>query len=225
VLGKDHPVTLLAVMNMGALLRTERKFDQAEPYLREAAVGLLRVSGPNDGMTLYANGNMALLEEAQGKLDRAEHDIRDVLERARRTYGEDHPTTLLASIVESGILIRRGKLAETEQLLAPIEPVARKTLTGNNAFWFGTLLMHLGQARAGQAQHAPAEANLLEAEQILRLPHVAEEPDDLRNCIQSLVDLYTAWNKAEPGKGHDAQAAQWQQQLVSMKANVAAAKK
>ena len=216
VLGNDHPDTLQSLLNMGVSLRDQRKPDQAEPYLREAAAGLLRVAGANDESTIYANGNIALLEEDQGKLEAAERDIRDVLERSRRAHGEKHPTTLLASIVESGVLIRRGKYAETEQLLVPIEPIARKTLTDDNANWFGTLLMHLGQARAGQARYAPAEANLVEAEQILRLPHSTVELDDLRSCMQSLVDLYNAWNKAEPGKDHDARAAQWQRQLAAM---------
>ncbi len=225
VLGNDHPDTLQSVLNMGVSLRDQRKPDQAEPYLREAAAGLLRVSGANDESTIYANGNIALLEEDQGKLAAAERDIRGVLERSRRVHGENHPTTLLASIVESGILIRRGKYAETEQLLAPIEPIARKTLTDDNAYWFGTLLMHLGQSRAGQAHYAPAEANLLEAEQILRLPHAAVELDDQRNCMSALVDLYTAWNKAEPGRGHAANAAKWQRQLAAMGAKATATNK
>jgi hypothetical protein len=210
---------------MGVSLRDQRKPDEAEPYLREAAAGLLRVSGADDESTLYANGNIALLEEDQGKLEAAERDIRGVLERSRRVHGENHPTTLLASIVESGILVRRGKYAETEQLLVPIEPIARKTLTDDNAYWLGTLLMHLGEARAGQARYAPAEANLLEAEQILRLPHAAVELDDLHSCMQSLVDLYSAWNKAEPAKGYDAKAAQWHRQLAAMDAKGAATPK
>jgi hypothetical protein len=32
-------------------------------------------------------------------------------------------------------------------------------------------------------------------------------------CVQGLIDLYTAWNAAEPGKGHDAKAAQWKAKL------------
>jgi len=223
VLGNDHPDTLLSLLDMGVSLRDQRKPAQAEPYLREAAAGFLRVAGANDRNTLFARGNIALLEEDQGRLDAAERDIRDVLERSRRTYGDHHPTTLLASIVASGILIRRGKAAETERLLAPIETVARTELSDDNAFWFGTLAMHLGQARAAQARYAPAEASLLEAERILREPHVPVELDDLRECTQALADLYAAWNAAEPGKGHDAPAGQWRERLAAMGGKGAAA--
>ncbi|MBS0464168.1 MAG: serine/threonine protein kinase [Proteobacteria bacterium] len=225
VLGNGHPDTLLAVLNMGVSLRDQRKFDQAEPLLREAFAGLSRVAGANAEATIYANGNIALLEADQGKLDAAERDIRDVLARSRRTFGEEYSTTLLAAIAEAGILIRRGKAVETERLLAPIEAAARTSLSGDNAFWFGTLLMHLGQARAAQVRYAPAEANLLEAERLLRQPHVPVELDDLRDCTKALVDLYIAWHKAEPGKGYDAKAVQWQHRLAQMGAPQAATSK
>jgi hypothetical protein len=31
--------------------------------------------------------------------------------------------------------------------------------------------------------------------------------------VQGLVDLYTAWDKAEPGKGYDLKAAEWKAKL------------
>jgi hypothetical protein len=36
---------------------------------------------------------------------------------------------------------------------------------------------------------------------------------DTRACAQALIDLYSAWDKAEPGKGHDAEAAEWRANL------------
>ena len=35
----------------------------------------------------------------------------------------------------------------------------------------------------------------------------------MRDCIQAIVDLYTAWNTAEPGKGYEAKAAEWKRKL------------
>ena len=40
-----------------------------------------------------------------------------------------------------------------------------------------------------------------------------EAHTDTRSCTQALVDLYAAWHIAEPGKGHDAKAAQWKAKL------------
>ena len=54
-----------------------------------------------------------------------------------------------------------------------------------------------------------AEANLLDAQRARGETH-----KDTVGCVQGLVDLYTAWDKAEPGKGYDAKAAQWRAQMV-----------
>jgi len=62
-------------------------------------------------------------------------------------------------------------------------------------------------ARSALGQYADAEANLNEAHDILAAsPYF---PKDLRDCMHALADLYTAWNKAQPGKGYDAKAAEW----------------
>ncbi len=219
VLGKSHPDTLLAMQNLGALLRTERKYDQAEPYLREAAAGQEKVSGPNADYTFYAEGNLVLLAEARGQYDTAERQIADVLKRARRTFGEEYPTTLLASIIMGGILDREGKHDLAESLLVGVESASGRTLTGDNAFWFGMLRWHLGHARSALGRYPQAEADLLAAQSLLARPHVAQEPDDLRECTQSLIELYTRWDHAEPGKGYATKAAQWQQTLNAIKAS------
>jgi hypothetical protein len=35
--------------------------------------------------------------------------------------------------------------------------------------------------------------------------------------VGALVELYTAWDKSEPGKGHDARAAKWKATLDAAK--------
>ncbi|MBS0457489.1 MAG: tetratricopeptide repeat protein, partial [Proteobacteria bacterium] len=213
--GNDAPDTLLALQNMGSLLRTEGKYVQAEPYLREAAAAQERVSGPTADSTLYALGNIALLEQARGRHDLAEKQIAEVLARARRAYGETYPTTLLATIILGDILEDQGKHAQAERLLAGIDAPARQTFNGDNAYWRGMLLCHLGKARGAQGNYAPAEANLLEGRQLLTIPHAAQEVGDLHECTQALVDLYSAWDKAEPGKGHAAKAVEWKARLTT----------
>lgn len=61
-----------------------------------------------------------------------------------------------------------------------------------------------------------AESNLLEAHPI----YVAAKDrgpthEDTVACVRALVDLYTAWDKADPGKGYDAKAAEWRAKLPS----------
>ena len=216
MLGDRHPDTFLASMNMGSLLRQEGKYDQAEPYLRDAATALEQVSGPNADNTLYALGNLALLDLARGRYAQAERQINTVLARSRHTYGDNHPTTLLASIILGSALERQGKFEQAQRLLAGISPITDRVLVAGNGFWNGLLYWHLGRASAGLHQYAQAEAELLKAQSLLAPPHPEEEPGDLRHCMQSLVELYLAWDNADPGKGHAAKAAAWQAKLAEL---------
>lgn len=80
-------------------------------------------------------------------------------------------------------------------------------------------LKYLGRARVGlprggdQDRFTLAEANFLEAYPIFAKAH-GESAKDPRECAQGLVDLYTAWDNAEPGKGYDAKAAEWKTKLA-----------
>ena len=57
------------------------------------------------------------------------------------------------------------------------------------------------------ARYREAEALLLRAEPVLR---AAEAPAGRHaECVAALVALYEEWQRAEPGAGHEAKAAQW----------------
>jgi hypothetical protein len=95
----------------------------------------------------------------------------------------------------------------------------RKAFTGGNARRLADFLMSLGRARAGvgddSGRFTLAEANLLEAHAIyLAAKDRGPAHKDTLECVQALVDLYAAWDTAEPGNGHDAKAAEWRARLV-----------
>ncbi len=215
LLGDAHPDTYLAMMQYGAFLREQKRYPEAEHLLVAAAKGFASASEPDPDNVLYAQGNLALLHEAQGKGTQAVQDLRQVVARARKTRGEHHPTTLLAQVVLGGVLARQGQFAQAERVLAPIRTEVRAAWRQDNAYWYGSLLSHLGQARAARGAFEQAEADLLEGERLLAVPHAPDEPDDVEGARKGLVDLYTAWDKAEPGKGHAEQAQIWRTRRVA----------
>jgi serine/threonine protein kinase len=219
LLGDEHPSTLSAISNLGFLLREQGKYAEAEPYLREALEKRRRRLGEQDPDTLGSITSMAILLQAQGKLAEAEPYFREALEKARRVLGEEHPTTLIAIGNLSGLLRAQGKNQDAIDLLAPAEAAARKVLIGGNARRLADYLTVFGRARFDigydEDRFKLAEANLLQAHPI----YVASKDrgpthKDTLECVQALVDLYTAWNKVEPGKGYDATAAVWRAKLV-----------
>jgi hypothetical protein len=74
--------------------------------------------------------------------------------------------------------------------------------------------MNLGKARTGLGQFADAETDLLEAQPIF-VKTRGPKHKETRECTQAVIDLYTAWDAAERGKGYDAKAAEWKRKLVA----------
>jgi hypothetical protein len=94
-------------------------------------------------------------------------------------------------------------------VLATIEAAARTASAEGNLRRLGLLLRDLGKARAGLSSFAAAEANLLEAHDLLVKSRGASHAET-RDCAEAVVALYTAREKVSPGEGYAAKAATWQ---------------
>ncbi|MFO0859474.1 MAG: tetratricopeptide repeat protein [Phycisphaerales bacterium] len=214
VLGEEHPGTLASINSMGYLLQSQGKLAEAEPYYREALEKYRRVLGEDHPGTLNSINSIGFLLQSQGKLDEAEPYYRTALEKRRRVLGEDHPDTLILVYWMARLKLDQHKDQEALELIASFEPAARRTFTGENAWRFADFLTILGRARVRVGhearQFSQAESNLLEAHSIyLAAKDRGPTHKDTLECVQAVVDLYVAWDKAEPGKGYDAKAAEW----------------
>lgn len=192
--------------------------DVAFPLQERALATRRRVLGEEHPDTLTSIDSLGLLLQDQGRLAEAEPYCREALEKSRRVRGEQNPSTLVFTENLARALQQQGRHREVIDLLAPAEPAARKAFTGGNARRLGGLLTTLGRARVGpgydSARFEAAEANLLEAHPILVKARGEAHKDTLEG-VQGLVDLYAAWEKAEPGKGYGARAAEWKAKLAS----------
>ena len=164
---------------------------------------------------------MGILLLAQGKLGEAEPYLRNALEKRHRVLGEEHPDTLISVNNLGTLLIAQGKHAAAEQLLVPAEIATRKVFAGDNARRLASFLLTLGEARKGLGEFAAAETNLLEAQPIF-VKSRGPQHKDTRECTQAIVDLYAAWNHAQPGKSYNAKAADWKRKLDALAAPASA---
>jgi non-specific serine/threonine protein kinase/serine/threonine-protein kinase len=214
VLGNEHPYTLNSINTLGVLLKSSGKLEEAEIYSREA-LGIRRAKlGDDHRETLTSMLNLAILLKDENKLSEAEAYAREALEKCRRVLGDEHPITLSAIGNMGGLFNAQGKPQEAIDLLAPAEPAARKNFTGANAVRLSRFLAALGHARVATGEFATAEANLSEANTIVT--DAKGVPERVRSdSLTALVQLYDAWNSAEPGHGHDAKATEWRSRLNS----------
>ena len=79
----------------------------------------------------------------------------------------------------------------------------------------------LGEALTQQGRFAEAEPLLLGAHEGMKDDPAVPPPaqtggaDRKRQALERVVQLYRAWDVAEPGKGHDEKAREWQARLES----------
>ncbi len=216
-LGENHPETLIADNVMGLVLIRQRKLAEGEPYWRDSLNISRRTLGPGHPDTLVLNHNLASLMLDLEKPAEAEQLFREVIQNGTASIGSEHPTVLSATKHLGELLLDQARNADAAELLSGAEPAVRKAYTGNNERQLGSFLILLGRAQNRIGQRAAAESNLLEANSLyvkMRGPNHT----DTQYSIGVLIQFYSKWNVDEPGKGHDAQAAEWKLKLEALKA-------
>jgi serine/threonine protein kinase/Tfp pilus assembly protein PilF len=214
-LGEEHPDTLLAISNLGAMLLDQGRLAEAEPYLREAVEIRRRTLGEEHPDTLLSVNNLGMLLFDLQRFAEAEPRLREVLEIRRRTLGDDHVDTLI-SLGNLGTLLRdAGRLAEAEPYYREALDKRRRTLGEEHPHTLVSI-GNMGILLTRQGRHAEAQSYLDESLEKRRSVLGAEHPLS-RAAVGALVELHTAWDKSEPGKGHDARAAEWKSTLDAAK--------
>lgn len=226
VLGEEHQQTLVCIDNMGLLLLDRGKLTEAEPYIREGLDKSRRVWGEDHPDSIVSISLMSRLLRAQGKLADAEQYSRKALEKSRQVLGEEHRSTLNYVTDLAALLQEQGKHQDAINLIAHNEPAARTTFTGSNGPELASMLAIRGRARFGLGYDGErfklTEEDLLEAHLIFTKDRGETYKHTLR-CAQALLELYTAWDAAEPGKGYDEKAAEWRVKLEAGKATAQSA--
>ena len=73
----------------------------------------------------------------------------------------------------------------------------------------GDARLAFGRALAGLRRFPEAERELLEAEHVLSRAKSMRE----RASVEALAAMYDGWERSDPGRGHQRQAATWRAQL------------
>jgi tetratricopeptide (TPR) repeat protein len=233
VLGPEHPGTAVALHHHADALRALNRLDEAEAEARQAK-DLYRKhpDWPPDEAAHTASILSAILT-AQGRIDESLTAQRELLALQRRTLhsGSAQLGNALASF--SNALLTRHTLEsarEAEPLLRECLEIRVKTIPDdwrvpNTRSMLGGAI--LACAELDPALNSAARADRLrEAEPLLldgyaglkdnaSVPTPAQTGgfDRRREALERVVRLYEVWDKAEPGRGHDAKAAEWRKRL------------
>jgi tetratricopeptide (TPR) repeat protein len=194
--------------------QSKKRMERARVLGEEVYEAKLRVLGEEHQSTLSTMSNLCSVYVDRGMLDQAEILRRKELAITERILGADHPDTQISLANVGALLRKRGRFEEAIVFLERSIQGSRKAFppdyegTGFTLGWYGSCLSKLGR-------HADAEKALIEARTIVAKTMGDENPIT-REVTRDLVNVYEAWEKAEPGKGHAAAAAEWKGKLDAM---------
>nr|MBP9948064.1 tetratricopeptide repeat protein [Vicinamibacteria bacterium] len=155
--------------------------------------------------------NLALLLQKGDDFTEAESMIRESLAMRRRLFKGDHPSVALDLNNLSLLLRDKGDFAGS--LSVGKDAVDMFTRTQGQDFWLtGYARMGRGRTLTTMKRFKEAEKELLEAERVMSAPKGVPAGRHKR-CLEAVVQLYEAWNKADPRGGHAASVASWRAKL------------
>jgi tetratricopeptide (TPR) repeat protein len=217
VQGDDHPETLNRTRKLADMLRQQNKLADAESLLRPALETIRRKEGADHPDTIAMLSYFGGILRDLGKLDEAEICFQQALDANRYRFGDDHANTLTAILRMGSLRVAQGKNYEALAVLTPVEGKFLKIIPGGVGVLRNASLQGLlGKARMGLTKEPTefkrAEANLLEAQSVFAKLR-GDKDMETGEWTRGLADLYSAWDKAEPGQGYDAKAAAWKAKL------------
>ena len=220
-LGATHPYTINILRNLADIMRQQNKSAEAESYLRPLLEAVRLKEGDDHQETVGLFGILGAILRDQGKLDEAETYLQKCLHGNRKRYGDDHANTLTAVLRMGSLRIAQEKYSEALAVLTPAEGKVTRAIPGMTGMLRNaSLIGMIGKCRAKMAkdpaEFAAIEARLLECQSTFAKLR-GDNDIETRKATQDLIDFYTAWDKADPGKGYDAKAAEWKTKLEAAK--------
>ncbi|KAG6867134.1 hypothetical protein C0993_006438, partial [Termitomyces sp. T159_Od127] len=116
VLGSDHSVTILAMVDLAMTLKQGGKLEEAEKLEKEVLKLRTEAVGISHSDTIGAMSNLAQTLHLHGKLIEAEKLEQKVLENRTKAFGTKHLETMEAMSKLAATFWKGGKLEEAEKL-------------------------------------------------------------------------------------------------------------
>ncbi|KAF2999044.1 hypothetical protein E8E15_000155 [Penicillium rubens] len=115
-LGREHPDTLTSVSDLGLVLSSQGKYDEAEAMHRRALEARENALGREHPDTLTSVSNLGDVLSSQGVYEEAEAMHRRALEARENVLGREHPDTLTSVSDLGNVLSSQGVYEEAEAM-------------------------------------------------------------------------------------------------------------
>ncbi len=194
-LGDDDPRTISASSNLGLVLTSLGRFEEADAVLAETLDRSRAALGNAHEETLATLDNYGILLTYLGRFDEAEARHRESIEAHRAAFGEDHENTLAAINNLAGVLEGRTMHAEAEPLLRQVLESSR-VLLGNGHPRTLSAINNLGVNLKRQNRLEEAEPYYIEVLEGRRRTLGNDHPHTVRS-LNNIAGLYSAMKRLE----------------------------
>jgi serine/threonine protein kinase len=180
---------------------------ESEQLYREAIAAYRAEFPPDDPNVGHALVTFALLLRSHHRFDEAESLFREAYGIYSRSTPANHRATGESATHLANVLITLGRHDEAV-------PHAREAIAQHlaavpqNKLALAFARLELGRALLALGRFPEAEVQLLDAEPELT------KTDAFHIGLLAPISLYSAWDKAEPGKGYDVKALEWNRRLI-----------
>jgi tetratricopeptide (TPR) repeat protein len=189
-------------VNLGIMLRTEGKYAEAEPLLRDGLAVYRELLGDEHPSVAYAWLHLAQLHYLQSKYRDAEQEIGKSLKIVQQKLPPGHNAYASTDIVLGLILNQTGRSAEAEAKLREALQIRSRVFPKGN-YLIAIPQGALGECLSTQKRYAEAEPLLLESYATLKAVQGERSPLT-RDAARRLVTLYQSWGKPDEGARYQA---------------------
>ena len=209
--GVEHQSTIVTMNNLASLLTRVGKTDEAAEVLERALPASRAVHGEHGMATLSLQNNLAKLFEATGRIDDAASAMLDVHTTLNEVFGPEHPNSLLSGRSYAQLLYQSGQANEALTFLDAVIERADAALGAQDP------RRHLITAAKGELlfkQEQLEEAGVILADAAEGLL-AAAGPNHAwtRGTIGTLVEVFEAKHRLDPGARFDLEVKRWQERL------------
>ena len=170
----DNERVATVLNNLGDLLRTAGRMNEAQQHLTEAVRLRRQLLGPRHPDLAKSLNNLALVLRSRNRLDETEPLYREALTIERGVWGPAHPAVLTDQFNLGAMLREQERLDEAEPILREVVQLRRKTI-GPEHKDLAASVNALGDLLRGQGRLDEAEPLILEG---LSMRRKLAGPDD-----------------------------------------------
>jgi serine/threonine-protein kinase len=193
-------------VNLGAMLRTEGKYAEAEPLFRDGLTMYRNLLGEEHPSVAYAWLHLGLLHYLEGKYPEAEEEVGKSLKIDQQKLPPGHPALASNYIALGLILNKTGRSAEAESKLREALQI-RTRVVPKGHYLFAISQGALGECLTTEKKFAEAEPLLSESYATLKTVQSDRSPLT-QEAARRLANLYQSWGKPEAAARYRAAVAQ-----------------